>query len=114
MTNAILQLPGDGIGKKVDALSLTVGGNLVHQQRVISRRHERTLTMRYLFNSGSLVIAAAADASNVGRVYIENDPDSTVLLTVSDVRFTSQHASVLATPTAPRIALRTFTFTGNT
>lgn len=114
MTNAFLGMPLDGVGKKVDALSLTVAANLVHQQRVIARSHERTLTTRYSFNSGSLVIAAAADSANVGRVYVENDPDSTVLIAVTRVRFTSQHASVLATPTAPRIALRTFTFTGNT
>lgn len=113
MTNAILQLPGDGIGKKIDALSLTVGGNLVHQQRVIARRNERTLTTRYSFTTAG-VVGASADSSNVGRVYVENDPDSTVLIAVTRVKFTSQHASVLATPTAPRYVLRSFTFTGNT
>lgn len=114
MTNAYIALPTDGVGKKVDALSLTVAATLVHQQRMIARAHERTLTTRYWFSSGSLVIGAAADAANVGRVYVENDPDSTVLLAVTRIGFTSQHASVLATPTSPRIALRTFTFTGNT
>jgi hypothetical protein len=111
MTNAYLGMPLDGIGKKVDAVSLTVGGNLVHQQRVIARSHERTLTTRYWFNTGSLVVGAAADAAITGRVYIENDVDSSVLIAVTRVVFTSQHASVLATPTSPRIALRTFTFT---
>lgn len=111
MTNAILQLPLDGIGKKIDALQLTVGGNLVLQQRVIARRHERTLTTRYWFSSGALVVGASADAAITGRVYIENDTDSTVLIALTRVAFKSQHASVIATPTAPRFTLRGFTFT---
>jgi hypothetical protein len=113
MTNAILQMPLDGVGKKVDALQLSVGGNLVLQQRVVARRHERTLTTRYHFTTAG-VVGAAADGALAGRVYVENDPDSTVLIAVTRVKFTSQHASVLATPTAPRFVLRSFTFTGNT
>lgn len=114
MTNAYAQLPADGSGRKVDALQLTVGGSLVLQQRMIARQHERTLTTAYWFHTGALVVAAAADAANVGRVYVENDPDSSVLLAVTRIRFKSQLGSALATPTSPRIVIRWFTFTGNT
>lgn len=114
MTNAYAQLPADGSGRKVDALQLTVGGSLVLQQRMIARQHERTLTTAYWFHSGALTVGASADSSNVGRVYVENDPDSTVLLAVTSIRFSSQIGSALATPTSPRIVIRSFSFTGNT
>lgn len=114
MTNAYAQLPADGSGRKVDALQLTVGGSLVLQQRMIARQHERTLTTAYWYHSGALTVAAAADAANVGRVYVENDPDSTVLIAITRIKFSSQLGSALATPTSPRIVIRQFTFTGNT
>lgn len=111
MTNARVTLPLDGIGKSVDMLALTVAATLVHQQRVIARSHERTLTTRYWYDTGSLVVGASADAAQTGRVYIENEVGSGILLAVTTARFHSQHASALVTATAPRIALRTFTFT---
>ena len=113
MTNTYAQLPANGSGQKVDALQLTVGGNTVLQQRMVARAHERTLTTRLWYHSGALTVGASADGANVGRIYVENDPDSTVLIAITRVRFSSQLGSALATPTAPRFVLRAFTFTGN-
>lgn len=76
--------------------------------------HGRLVNTRLWYHSGALVVAAAADAANVGRIYIENDPDSPVLVAITRVRFSSQMGSALATPTSPRFVLRYFTFTGNT
>ncbi len=114
MTNAYAQLPADGSGRKVDALQTTVAGSLVLRQRMIALQHERILTTAYWYHSGALTVGASADGANVGRVYVENDPDSTVLLAVTRISFSSQLGSALATPTSPRIVIRWFTFTGNT
>lgn len=89
-------------------------GGIHYQQVIVRPEASRIVTTRLWFHSGQLVVGASADASNVGRVYVENDPDSTVLLAVPWVRFSSQLASALAAPTAPRFVLRFFTFTGNT
>lgn len=114
MTASYLQLPADGSGKKVRSRSRTVGSDTVHEQYVQVLTHERVLTTRYWFHSGALTVGASADTSNVGRVYVENDPDSTVLIAVTRIRFQSQLGSALATPTSPRFVIRYFTFTGNT
>lgn len=90
--------------------SLPAGANVIGGIRL----HGRAVTTRYWFHSGALVVTAAADGANVGRVYVENDPDSTVILAIPRIRFTSQLGSALATPTSPRIVIRSFTFTGDT
>lgn len=112
--SSYVQMPVDAGGKKIRTTVQTVGTNDCHAEYVIGLRHDYQITNMYSFHSGALVIGAAADAANVGRVYVENDPDSTVLIAVQKIRFTSQMGSVLATPTSPRIMIRRFTFSGNT
>jgi hypothetical protein len=114
MTASYIQLLADGPGKKVRSRYLTQGSDIVYEQYVQALRHPRTLTTKYWYHSGALVVGASADGANVGRVYIENDPDSTVLIALLRARFTSQQGSALVTATSPRITLRRFTFTGNT
>lgn len=114
MTASYVQLPADGSGRKIRTRSRTVGSDTVHEQYIQALTHERVLTTRLWYHSGRLTVGASADTSNVGRVYIENDPDSTVVIAITRVRFASQLGSALATPTCPRFVLRYFTFTGNT
>lgn len=113
-TASYIQVPIDAGGKKVRSSITTVGSDDVHMQHLVAIPYSYQVTNVYSFHSGALVIAVAADAANVGRVYVENDPDSTVLIAIRAIRFTSQVGSVLATPTSPRIAVRRITFTGNT
>jgi hypothetical protein len=114
VTNSYLRVPADGIGKKVRTRQRAIGSDTIEEQYVLALQHERVLTTRYWFHSGALVVGASADAANVGRVYVENDPDSTVLIALTWVRFTSQIGSALVAPTSPRISLKLFTFTGDT
>lgn len=112
MTAGFLRLPVDGAGKKLRSRFRTVGSDEVHEQYLIAALHDRVPTTVYWFHSGALVVGAAADAANVGRLYVENDEGSAYLLAVTRVVFRSQLGSALATPTSPRIVLRRFTFTG--
>jgi hypothetical protein len=112
MAKDFWRYPADGTGKRQSTRVRVVGANTVHEPYTIALPTDRILTTRYSFWTTSLVVGASADASNVGRVYIENDQSSPVLICLRRASFRSQHASVLATPTAPRLVLRRFTFTG--
>lgn len=113
-SNSYIAVPVDAGGKFVRTAIRTVGANNVHEEFVIALPHERQCDNIYKYCSGQLVIGAAADGANVGRMYIENDPDSSVLIAVTKITVKSQLASALATPTAPMVVARRFTFTGNT
>lgn len=112
MTEAYIQLPADGTGKRTRTRSRTIDGATVHEPYSLALLSERVLTTRYFFGSGALVVAAAADSANVGRVYLFNDADSAVLIALTRVTFYSQLGSALATPTSPRFSLKRFTATG--
>lgn len=112
--NAYVQVPADGAGKKVRSVVQTMALGDLHSEFVIALTHARQVTNVYNFCSLALVIGASADGANVGRIYVENDPDSTVFIAITRIRFRSQLGSALLTPTSPVISLRRFTFTGNT
>lgn len=65
----------------------------------------------YFIQTGNHTVLAAADSSNSGRWFLENH-DANVKTSLVAVIFQSQHNSALLTPTAPRIRLRRFEFTG--
>lgn len=112
MTASYIRLPDDGVGKKTRTRNRTVGADDIHEPYMLALVHERILTTAYYLSTGALVIAAAADAANVGRMYLFNDADSTVLLAVRAIHFSSQMGSVLAVPTSPRITIKRYTGTG--
>jgi hypothetical protein len=68
----------------------------------------------YFAQTGAHLIQASADTTSplTGRWWLLNPVLSTVRLFVTRVDFTSQHGSVLATPTSPRVTLERMTFTG--
>lgn len=108
-----VQVPVDAGGKKLATALQTVGGDDVHLEYVVAQPFDYQITNVYSFSVGNETIGASADATNVGRVYVENDPDSLVIIAVRKIHFTSQVNSALATPTGPFIAVKRFTFTGN-
>jgi hypothetical protein len=111
MPDSFITLPS---GVLVHSRNRTSSGNSVEEQYVRTLSSDRITTTRMFFATASLVVGASADSANTGRIYIENDPDSTVLIAVLNARFRSQLASALVAPTSPLISLKSFTFTGNT
>ena len=74
--------------------------------------HPETYQGIYYYHPGAQTVLATADPSTSGRWYLVNPTTSSRTVRVKRLRFTCQHASVLATPTAPRITLERITFTG--
>lgn len=57
-------------------------------------------------------VQAAADAAGAARWFLYNPLSSTVGVAVREVAFRSHIASILATPTSPRLMLSRFTYAG--
>jgi hypothetical protein len=112
MPESYAQLQADGPGRKVHTRQRTVGGNAVEEQIIIPLDSDRVLAARFYGDGGLMTVQASADASKAGRWFLFNPVASSILIALRRVEFASQHSSVLATPTTPRIALRTFTATG--
>lgn len=112
MPESYAQIQPDGSGKRIRTRERTVSGNVVEEQYVVALDSDRVLAARFYADGGLMTVLATADATKVGRWYLFNPVASTIIIALRRVEFASQHSSVLATPTAPRIALRTFTATG--
>lgn len=111
MGESIIQLPADSTGKMVRTRNRTVGANSIHEQYFIEQR-QRVVSGVYLAQTGAHVVQASADTAPAGRWFLFNPVGSAVLVAFRRLEFASQHASVLATPTSPRITLKLFTATG--
>lgn len=111
MADAFIQVAPDSTGSKLRTVSGTVGANTVHEQVVIPTSI-RTRTGLYRSHVGVFLVQAAAHAATVGFWWLLNPVGSTTAVAIKKVSFSSQHGSVLATPTSPRITLERVTFTG--
>jgi hypothetical protein len=88
----------------------TIGGSTYAEQFVVPVR-ERVTTAILLYSIVNTVQASAHTAP-AGFWWIFNHVASGVTLCLRRINFASQHNTVLATPTGPRISLRRITFTG--
>ena len=111
MAESLVQVAPDSTGKKLHTISSVVGTDTVEEQVVIVTS-ARTRTGLYRAATGAHVVLAAAQAATVGFWWLINPVGSGVAVSLKRVAFMSQHGSVLATPTSPRIMLERVTFTG--
>lgn len=109
-------IPDDSgnLGKKVRTQSRAVGADTVHEHFFIEARQAEVLGVYRRAMDQQTIAAAAQNGTSTGFLWAH------VPIAVTNkwarlrrIYFSSQHATVLATPTAPRIACSLFTFTGS-
>lgn len=110
-----IQLPTDtgNTGKKVRTQSRVVGADTVHEHFFIAERQRRVLGVYRCATAQLTVSATAQNGTTTGFLWFY--VPSAVSNTKARIRrlyFSTQHSTVLATPTAPRLALSRFTWTG--
>jgi hypothetical protein len=103
------QTSGTGVAD-IRARERQVGGATYAEQYVIPAR-ERVTTAIVLYSIVNTVQGTAHTAP-AGFFWILNHVGSTVNLVLRRINFASQHNTLLATPTGPRIMMRRVTFTG--
>jgi len=111
MAESFVQVAPDSTGRKLHTISAVVGASTVEEQVVIVSS-ARTRVGLYRVATGAHVVLATAHAATAGFWWLINPIGSGVAMSLKRVAFMSQHGSVLATPTSPRIMLERFTFTG--
>lgn len=111
MPTSEIRYPDDttNTGKREATRTLTEDSVTKHIPRVLVQDN-RVRTGIYYLHSGAFLVQASADVAPAGRMWIFNAAPP--LLSIRRIRFTSQHNSALATPTAPRIVVERITFTG--
>lgn len=105
-------LPPDSTGKSIHTREQTVTGPGVVQDQYVIPISERVNSGVYVAHTGAHVVQAAAQNATATGFWWLYNTSATVILGLRRVSFNSQHGSVLATPTSPRILLAAFTFTG--
>lgn len=111
MADGVVQVAPDSTGKMLRTVTTTVGGNTVHEQVVIPVGM-RTRQGAYRAHVGVFTVQASAHASTVGFWWLINPLSSGMAMGIKKISFSSQHGSVLATATSPRITIERTTFTG--
>lgn len=111
MAASIVRVAPDSTGKMLRTISVVVGANTVEEQVVVVTS-ARTRTGMYRVATGAHVVLATAHAATAGFWWLINPVGSGVAVALKRVAFMSQHGSVLATPTSPRITLERVTLTG--
>jgi hypothetical protein len=99
--------PGAGTNEFASRVNPQHGGN----EQIVVVERERIPTAVQLYSIAGTILAAAHTGS-AGFFWIVNHVGSTVRIAVRRTNFTSQHNSVLATPSSGRVVLRRITFTG--
>lgn len=112
---AIVQLPDDAgnVGKKMRTQSRVVGSNTVHEHFFIEARLREILGVYRAALAQQTVAAAAQNGTSTGFLWAHVPTAVTnKWVRLRRMYVTSQHSTVLATPTAPRLAVSRMTFTG--
>lgn len=112
MTQTYIALPNDGGGKKVRARSRSEGGQTVYEQYVIAALNDRIRTCVQSFVSAANAYTTAAASAGTSPHCVENDVGSSVLIAITRIIFQSQISGAAALPSAPRVIVKRFTFTG--
>ena len=109
------QLPDDSAntGKKIRAESLVVGSNTVLQYMMVPVLQANVLGVYRAATAQLAIVQTAQNATSTGFLWAHNPTaTSNKSARIRRAYLTSQHSTVLATPTAPRISCFRFTFTG--
>lgn len=112
---ATVNLPDDSgnLGKKVRTQTRTVGANTVHEHFFIQARQAQVLGVYRLGMPQVTALAAAQNGTSTGYLWLHVPTAiSNKKVRIRRLSVTSQLATLLATPTAPRITATRFTFTG--
>jgi len=109
----ILPLDTGNTGKKVRTQTRVVGADTVHEHFFIKNRQAQILGVYRVAMPQQTVLAAAQNGTATGFLWA-HVPISVTNKWARIRRFycSSQQSSALATPTAPRLILQKFTFTG--
>lgn len=112
-TYVILPDDSGNTGKKLRAQSRVVGGNTVYEHMFVRVRQAQLFGVYRAALAQVTLLAAAQNGTATGFLWAHMP--SAVTNRKARIRrafFTSQHATALATPTAPRLKMTRFTFTG--
>lgn len=110
-----LTLPPDAgnTGKKMLVRKVDIGGGEFRYANVFtSARSERLLGIYRAVNAQDTVQASAQNGTSTGFLWMTIPSGSTVQARIRQILVSTQHSTVLATPSAPRIVAQSFTFTG--
>lgn len=107
-------LPSDtgNTGKNVRTQTRVVGADTVHEHFFVPAS-ERSKLGRFAGHSGNLTVQAAAQTgAATGFLWLINPVGSSVKLGVRKVNVQANLATLLSTPTVPRLLMSLVTFTG--
>lgn len=108
-------LPDDSgnTGKKIRTQTRVVGADIVHEHYFISERKARILSIYRLALVQGTVLASAQNGTTAGMLFGHTPSTATgKAMRLRKLSVSSQHSTVLATPTAPRLLVRRYTSSG--
>lgn len=108
-------LPDDtgNTGKKIRTQTRVVGPDTVHEHYFVQARAAQILTVYRLALVQNTVLASAQNGTTAGMLFGHMPSAvSGKAMRLRRVGLTSQHSTVLATPTAPRLLIRRYTSSG--
>lgn len=108
-------LPDDSgnLGKKVRTQTRVVGADTVHEHFFVEGRQAAVLGVYRKAMDQQTIVAAAQNGTSTGYLWAHVPTAVTgKWVRIRRLYLSSQHSSLLATPTAPRIAASLATFTG--
>lgn len=110
-----ITLPSDAgnTGRKVLQRKVDIGGGeFRYANYFVEGRNERVLGVYRTVLPQFTVLQNAQDGTSTGVVWGVIPAGSTTYARIRQVKVMSQHSTALATPTAPRLVLRGFAFSG--
>lgn len=109
----ILPLDTGNTGKNIRTQTRVVGSDTVHEHFFIQARQAQVLGVYRTAMAQVTALAAAQNGTSSGFLWFHVPTAITnKKVRLRRVYITTQHATALATPTAPRLVLARFTFTG--
>lgn len=112
---SMIQLPSDSgnTGKKVRSQTRVVGADTVHEHFFIEARQAKVINVYRFALDQNTVLAAAQNGTTAGMLFHHlGSGVSGKAMRLRRLSVTSQHATALATPTAPRLRAVRFTSAG--
>lgn len=112
---SFIRTPDDSgnTGKKVRSQTRVIGADTVHEHFVVPVRQAELLGVYRLALAQQTVQASAQNGTSTGFLWAHvPSAISNKWARIRRLYCSSQHSTALATPTAPRVVLTRFTFTG--
>lgn len=113
--DSYVQLPDDSgnSGKKIRSQTQTVSGNTVHTHYFYSQRQANVLGVYRAALAQQTMLVSAQNGTSTGFLWLHNPTaTSNKSARIRRIYASSQHASAIATPSAPRLLVSRFTFVG--